>query len=99
MLTGSLRWNRLHLSMVCCDSCSSIQLCNTFGFFSVSAALVLCVRLCAILNSVTFLIQRDLHRAASENLWLNPVLAAPARFSQVSEVEGRAASVRIDALA
>ena len=37
-------------------------------FFSVSAAFVLCVRLCAILHSVTFLIQRGLHRAASENL-------------------------------
>ena len=64
-----------------------------------SAAFVLCVRLCAILYSVTFLIQRDLHRAASENLWLNPVFGTSAQFSQVSEVEDRAASVKIDALA
>ena len=68
MMIGYLRWSGLHLSVVCCDSCSSTQFCNTFGFFSVSAALVLCVRLCAILCSATFLIQRDLHRAASENM-------------------------------
>ena len=88
MLTGYLRWNGLHVSVVCCDSCSSILFCNTFGFFSVSAAFVLCVSLCAILCSVTFLIQRDLHRAASENLWSNPVFVASARFSQVSGFEG-----------
>ena len=64
-----------------------------------STAFVLCVSLCAILYSVIFLIQRDLHRAASENLWSNPVFAASARFSQVSGVEGRAAPVKIDALA
>ena len=89
MLTGYLRWDELHLSVVCCDSCSSTQFCNTFGFFSVSAALVLDVRLCAILYSVTFLIQRDLHRVASENLWLNPVFAASARFLRYQRLKAR----------
>ena len=51
------------------DSCSSIQFCNTFGFFSVSAALLLCVRLCAILYSVTFCrFWWDLRRAATKLL-------------------------------
>ena len=70
-----------------------------FEFFSVSIALVLCVSLRAILCSITFLIPRDLHHAASENLWLNPVFAASVRFSQESGVEDRATSVKIDALA
>ena len=68
MLTGYLRWNGLHPSVVYYDSCSSIPFCNMLEFFSVSAAFVLCVCLCAILYSVTFLIRRDLHCAASENL-------------------------------
>ena len=68
MLIGYLRWNGLHLSVVGCDSCSSIPFCNTFGVLLRVCSLVLCVRLCAILYSVTFLIKRDLDRAASENL-------------------------------
>ena len=70
-----------------------------FEFISVFAAFVLCVSLCAILCFVTFLIQRDLHRTGSENLWSNPVFAMLERFSQVLGVEGRAAFVKIDALA
>ena len=59
------------------------------------AAFVLCVSLCAILCFATFLIQRDLHGAASENPWSNLVFVALARFSQVLGVEGRVASVKI----